>query len=51
MLKRREKVTHEHGGQADEAVLRTEDAVLDAPPRNASWKVVDFEVAQGMDPM
>ena len=42
---------YEHRAQADEKIMRTEEAVLDAPPRNASWKVVDFEVAQGMDPM
>ena len=38
----------EHGAQAGHAVLRTEGAVLDAPLRNASWEVVDFEVAQGV---
>ena len=42
---------YEHRAQADEKIMRTEEAVLDAPPRNASWKVVDFEVAQGVDSM
>ena len=36
--------------QADEAALRAQEAVLDAPRRNASWEVVDFEVAKGVDP-
>ena len=35
----------EHVAPADEAVLRTEEAVLDAPRRSASWEAVNFEVA------
>ena len=38
-----------HGAQADEAVLRTEEAVLDARRRNASWEVADFSPGYGPD--
>lgn len=32
--------------QADEPVLRTEESIVDALHRSASWVPVDFEVAQ-----
>ena len=37
--------------RAYNAVLRTEESVVDDLRRYASWEVVDFEVAQSVDPM
>ena len=41
---------YEHRAQADEKIMRTEEAVLDAPPRNATGRSIEVEVAQRMDP-
>ena len=38
---------YEHGAQAGQAGLKKTH--LDAPRRNASWEVVDFEVAKGVE--
>ena len=44
----KERIGHEHGAQADKAVQHAEQAILDAPRRNAPWEVVEFELALGV---
>ena len=46
----KEWIGDEHGAQADEAVLSTEETVVEGPlpQRYSSWEVVEFEVAQGV---
>ena len=46
-----QRVTSVACKQMNEAVLRTEETVLDTSRRNSSWEVVDFEVDQGVDPI